>query len=85
MKKALIGLIVIGMLSGAIYGYFFYLAPVKINNPLNAIPSNAAMIIQLEDPFDQWDACTLPLHEKSNNINTIGLSEVNGKLCGFEA
>jgi hypothetical protein len=37
------------------------------------------------DPFDQWDACTLPLHEKSNNINTIGLSEVNGKLCGFEA
>lgn len=58
MKKTLFGLLIIGLISGAIYAYLFYLSPVKINNPLNAVPSNAAVIIQFEDPFEQWNKFT---------------------------
>lgn len=58
MKKALIGLLVIFVLLGAIYFYFFHLTPVKKNNPLNAVPPNAALILQFDDPFKQWNKLT---------------------------
>lgn len=58
MKKALIALLVVVVVVGGIYLYFFYLSPVKKNDPLNAVPPNAAMIIQMEDPFEQWKKLT---------------------------
>lgn len=34
--------------------YFLYLQPVKKNNPLIAVPADASIIFQLENPFEQW-------------------------------
>ena len=34
--------------------YFLYLQPVKKNNPLIAIPADASIIFQVENPFEQW-------------------------------
>jgi hypothetical protein len=34
--------------------YFLYLQPVKKNNPLIAVPADASIILQLENPFEQW-------------------------------
>lgn len=36
------------------------------------------------DSFDHWDACTLPSSESKKSPGLIGLSYVNGELCGFE-
>lgn len=36
------------------------------------------------DSFDHWDACTLPSNEGQSSPDLIGLSLVNGELCGFE-
>jgi hypothetical protein len=35
--------------------YFFYLKPVKKNNPMMAIPGEASMIFQMENPFEEWE------------------------------
>jgi len=58
MKKVLITLVVIILAITGIYFYFFHLSPIKKNNPLNAVPKDAAMIFSFDAPFDQWNAFT---------------------------
>ncbi len=42
------------MLLACVIIYFLYLQPVKKNNPLIAVPADASIIFQLENPFEQW-------------------------------
>lgn len=58
MKKFLLVVIALALLLGAAYFYFFNLRPIKQNNPLSAVPSDAAMIVSLEKPLEQWQTLT---------------------------
>ena len=58
MKKLLIGLLLILLIVVGVYFYFFQLTPIKKNNPLAAVPSDAIAIIQLDDPLHQWQKLT---------------------------
>ena len=58
MKKSLWAFIIFIVLVVAAYFYFFKLRPIKQNNPLSAVPAEAAMIISLENPLGQWQALT---------------------------
>jgi len=55
MKKVIIAVIIFILLIGSAYVYFFHLQPVKKNNPLMAVPEDASMIFQLENPFAEWE------------------------------
>jgi len=56
MKKVIIAVIIFILLIGSAYVYFFHLQPVKKNNPLMAVPEEASMIFQLDNPFEKWKA-----------------------------
>lgn len=58
MKKFIIILLVLGVLLGGSYFYFFHLTPIKKNNPLASIPSNAAIIVSMDNPLKQWQRMT---------------------------
>jgi len=58
MKKVFVTLFIIAIVLAGVYFYFFHLAPIKKNNPINAVPENAALIVQFEDPFEQWNKLT---------------------------
>ncbi|QSE96494.1 DUF3352 domain-containing protein [Fulvivirga lutea] len=58
MKKFLIVFVVLVGLLGAVYFYFFQLSPVEKNNPMNAVPASAALIISMEEPLAQWKELT---------------------------
>lgn len=58
MKKFIIILLVLGVLLGGVYFYFFHLTPIKKNNPLAAVPSNAAIIVSMDNPLKQWQSMT---------------------------
>ncbi|MEQ8574394.1 MAG: hypothetical protein RIB63_10050, partial [Fulvivirga sp.] len=58
MKKFIIILIVLFGLLGAAYFYLFHVSPIKKNNPLAAVPSNAALIISMDNPLSQWQKMT---------------------------
>lgn len=36
------------------------------------------------DHMDHWDACTLPLEKSPVDRNLMGLSVIDGEICGFE-
>lgn len=55
MKKAVIVIASILVAAILIFVYFFYLQPVKKNNPLIAVPENASILFHMENPFDQWN------------------------------
>ncbi len=58
MKKTFVILLV--LLALAIIGYFYFFK-VKVNsktNAINAVPANAVFIIDIEDPFEQWNTIT---------------------------
>lgn len=55
MKKIIIAVIIFILLIVSAYVYFFHLQPVKKNNPLMAVPEDASMIFQLENPFAEWE------------------------------
>ncbi|PTB93283.1 hypothetical protein C9994_13180 [Marivirga lumbricoides] len=58
MKKIIIVVSILLVLAIAAYVYFFHLQPVKKNNPMMAVPADASLIIQMEDPFEQWSVIT---------------------------
>ncbi|MEQ8474611.1 DUF3352 domain-containing protein [Fulvivirga sp.] len=58
MKKFIIILLVLGVLLGGAYLYFFHLTPIKKNNPLASVPSNAAIIVSMDNPLKQWQRMT---------------------------
>lgn len=58
MKKVLIAIIILIVMAIAAYVYFFHLQPVKKNNPMVAVPADASLIIQMDDPFEQWSVIT---------------------------
>ncbi|WP_340153463.1 DUF3352 domain-containing protein [uncultured Marivirga sp.] len=55
MKKVIIAVIIFILAIALTYVYFFHLQPVKKNNPLMAVPKDASMIFQLENPFEEWN------------------------------
>ncbi|WMN11811.1 DUF3352 domain-containing protein [Marivirga salinae] len=58
MKKVIIVVSVIVLIIALTFVYFFYLQPIKKNNPLMAVPPDASMIFQLENPFEEWNEIT---------------------------
>lgn len=36
------------------------------------------------DPMDHWDACALPFDEEKHESEIMGLSIIDGELCGFD-
>lgn len=58
MKKVFFGLLIVIGLVAIGYFYFFHLSSMKKINSMNAVPSNAALIIDLNDPLKQWGALT---------------------------
>ncbi|MEQ8924658.1 MAG: DUF3352 domain-containing protein [Fulvivirga sp.] len=58
MKKFIVTLTVMVVIAGAAYLYFFQLSPIEKNNPLNAVPASAAIIICLEEPLEHWKEMT---------------------------
>lgn len=58
MKKVIIVVAVIVLVIAFSFVYFFYLQPIKKNNPLMAVPPDASMIFQLENPFEEWNEIT---------------------------
>ncbi|MGJ3236305.1 DUF3352 domain-containing protein [Marivirga sp.] len=55
MKKVIIAVVIFILLIASAYFYFFHIQPVKKNNPLMAVPEDASMIFQLENPFAEWE------------------------------
>jgi antitoxin component YwqK of YwqJK toxin-antitoxin module len=58
MKKVIIVLSILIFLALSAYLYFFHLQPIKKNNPLMAVPADASMIFQMDNPFEQWSKIT---------------------------
>jgi hypothetical protein len=58
MKKFIIILLVLGLALGGAYFYFFHLTPIKKNNPLAAVPADAALIVSMDNPLKQWQSMT---------------------------
>ena len=58
MKKVIIVVAVIVLVIAFTFVYFFYLQPIKKNNPLMAVPPNASMIFEMENPFEEWNEIT---------------------------
>ncbi|ELR73415.1 hypothetical protein C900_04267 [Fulvivirga imtechensis AK7] len=84
MKKVLIVLLIVVVIAGAIYLYFFYLSPVKKNDPLNAVPANAAVVIKMDDPFTQWKKLTS--NEIWNYLKTnTYLAEIGNSIDSMNA
>jgi uncharacterized protein YxeA len=54
MKKIIIAVIIFILVIVSAYVYFFHLQAVKKNNPMMAVPADASMIFQLENPFAEW-------------------------------
>jgi len=54
MKKIIIASASVIIIVAFLLIYFFYLQPVKKNNPMMAVPSDASMIFQMENPFEEW-------------------------------
>ena len=54
MKKFIIVTLSIAIIVVLLMIYFFYLKPVKKNNPMMAIPGEASMIFQMENPFEEF-------------------------------
>lgn len=63
MKKVIIiAISILVFLALSAYVYFFHLQPVKKNNPMMAVPADASMVFQMDNPFKQWSKIT------NNNI-----------------
>ncbi len=58
MKKFLIGFVVFLALLAAAFYYFFQVDVSGKLNTINVVPSNAVFIIDIEDPFSQWNKIT---------------------------
>lgn len=58
MKKVIIGILIFLGALALVYFYFFHITPIKKNNPLAAVPSDALVIVQMEDPIKQWENFT---------------------------
>lgn len=54
MKKIIIISSSLIILAALVLVYFLYLSPVKKNNPVMAVPADASMIFQMENPFAAW-------------------------------
>ena len=55
MKKTIVVIVLLSIVGGFAYFYFFYLSPVKKLKLINAIPPSAAFVIELENPLQQWE------------------------------
>ncbi|SMG12592.1 Protein of unknown function [Marivirga sericea] len=55
MKKAIIVIAVFTVIIAFTFIYFFYLQPVKKNNPMMAVPPSASIIFQMDNPFEEWN------------------------------
>jgi len=53
-KPLIIILLTVIILLACATVYFFYLQPVKKNNPLIAVPEDAAIFFELDNPFKSW-------------------------------
>ncbi|MBK6264374.1 DUF3352 domain-containing protein [Marivirga sp. S37H4] len=60
MKKIIIGISILFIILISAYLYFFHFKTIKKNNPLMAVPAEASLIIQMDNPFEQW-------HDITNN------------------
>ncbi|WP_375577643.1 DUF3352 domain-containing protein [Marivirga tractuosa] len=58
MKKVIIVITIIAIVIAFTFIYFFYLQPVKKNNPMMAVPPSASMIFEMENPFEEWNEIT---------------------------
>ncbi|MDH5366618.1 MAG: DUF3352 domain-containing protein [Cyclobacteriaceae bacterium] len=58
MKKTVFVIVLLIIAGGLAYFYFFYLSPVKKLKLINAVPSSAAFVIELDDPLKQWEGVT---------------------------
>lgn len=58
MKRFFIGFGIFLLIIAATYFYFFHLKVGAKLQSINAVPQNAVFIIDIEDPFDQWNNIT---------------------------
>lgn len=58
MKKFILSVLVLIAVAAVAYFYFFQVKVGDKLNTINVIPSDAVFIIDIEDPFDQWNTVT---------------------------
>jgi hypothetical protein len=91
MKKSLIVILVLLGIGAATYIYFFQITPTSKLKTINVVPENALMIVDIEDPFEQWNTITQGkiwtylktnnyLSEIGNEIDSLNLSIKENKI-----
>ena len=78
MKKLLFVLFLFIAIGAVVYFYFFKLTSSAKLNSINAVPENAVFIIDIEDPFAQWNTITQgkiwQFLKTNKNLSEIGTS-----------
>ncbi len=84
MKKIIVSVIIFLGIIAFVYFYFFKISVNAKTNAINAVPANAVFIIDIEDPFAQWNKITegkIWQYLKTNDA----LAEIGHKIDSLNA